>query len=493
MRPFLLCALIVIGLSAPSLAGSLDLTLSHGDLGNVVTVDLQGDSGELYAIVFSDDSGNMFKWISLTLSVPGLIGSLDGTGHATATLPLPGGAVFNDFVLFSQAATVTLGPLQIDDLSPICTITLGYGDQFVDSQGQLNSERTFATGTELDDGKVLIAGGGGGQVFTPVGLNTAEIYDPCTDSFTLSGSLMAVERSLHNASKIAGNQVLVSGGVDPLLVVTATADVYDPLIDTFTPTSNNMRRARIGHGQVTLDSGKVLVIGGSNALGDVVAFVNGTTNQTDLYDPGTNSFSNGGNMSEPKVYPSSTKLNDGRLLVAGGFSFITIIFPIPFISSNAEIYNPGTNSFSGTGSLNTNRVGHAGIRLGDGTVLVAGGASDPLLDPATITSCERFNPNTGVFTNVGSMATSRALFPLITLGDGRILAAGGGTGTYLSLLATDQSEIFDPNNNTWSATGSLTFGRGGQVGVRLVTGRTLMVGGADSNQNALKSGELYVE
>ncbi|MEQ8768694.1 MAG: kelch repeat-containing protein [Planctomycetota bacterium] len=493
MRTVLLCALLLITLSAPALAGPLDITLSRGDLGNVITVELSGDPGELYAIVFSDDSSNMFKWISLTLSVPGLFGTLDGNGEATANLPIPGGAAFNNFVIYSQAATVTLNPLQIDDLSSICTIKLGYGETFVASQDQMTSERTFATGTQLDDDRVLIAGGGGGQVFTPVGLRTAEIYDPCSDQFTLLTSLMAVERSLHSAAKLQDGKVLVTGGSDPFLVISPTADVFDPVTNNFTQTSGNMRRGRIGHGQVTLNDGRVIVTGGSNALGDVVTFVTGTTNQTDIYDPNTDSFAAGPNMSEPKVFASATKLQDGRTLVSGGFSFFTIIIPVPYISSNAQILNVAGTSFSGTGSLNTNRVGHTSVVLSGGDILVAGGASDPVLDPATVASAERFNPGSGTFSNVGSMTTSRALFPLVRLGDGRVLAAGGGTGTYLNLLATNLAEIFDPSSNTWSTTSAMGSSRGAQVGLRLDTGRVLMVGGADTNQNALKTAELFIE
>jgi hypothetical protein len=62
------------------------------------------------------------------------------------------------------------------------------------------------------------------------------------------------------------------------------------------------------------------------------------------------------------------------VLVAGGQSGI----------ASAELYNPGTGTWSTTGSMTTARFEHTATLLPDGRVLVAGGASSA--GPATATA-----------------------------------------------------------------------------------------------------------
>jgi hypothetical protein len=56
----------------------------------------------------------------------------------------------------------------------------------------------------LVNGKVLIAGGGSED-------STAELYDPATGSFSITGG-MEVGRSGHSATMLSNGSVLVVGG-----------------------------------------------------------------------------------------------------------------------------------------------------------------------------------------------------------------------------------------------------------------------------------------
>jgi hypothetical protein len=62
------------------------------------------------------------------------------------------------------------------------------------------------TASVLPNGKVLIAGG-----FTIDELNSAELYDPLTGSWTSTGNMNHI-RSDHTASILANGSVLVAGG-----------------------------------------------------------------------------------------------------------------------------------------------------------------------------------------------------------------------------------------------------------------------------------------
>ncbi len=63
-----------------------------------------------------------------------------------------------------------------------------------------------------------------------------------------------------------------------------------------------------------------------------------------------------------------TLLADGHVLVLGGFDGTHDL-------SDAEIFNPQSNTWSAAGGLNHVRAGHAATLLATGKVLVTGGAN----------------------------------------------------------------------------------------------------------------------
>ena len=79
----------------------------------------------------------------------------------------------------------------------------------IDPLDPLPSDRHFANGTILADGRVLIAGGEDADR-NPVA--TARIWNPRTESFTATGS-MTEARVDHSATLLSDGRVLVAGGL----------------------------------------------------------------------------------------------------------------------------------------------------------------------------------------------------------------------------------------------------------------------------------------
>jgi Galactose oxidase, central domain/Kelch motif len=130
----------------------------------------------------------------------------------------------------------------------------------------MTSRRSEHTATLLPDGRVLLAGGGSSDTT----YNSAELYDPATQTFNALGAVMSAAREGSAASPLPNGRVLLSGGgtLGPnppsSLVALNSADVYDPTAQTFTAAAATMTARRVKHTQTLLPDGSVLLVGGGN-------------------------------------------------------------------------------------------------------------------------------------------------------------------------------------------------------------------------------------
>ncbi len=334
--------------------------------------------------------------------------------------------------------------------------------------GNLNIGRRYQSGiaTQLLNGKVLLEAGtvegDAGLIDSP----SAELYDPSTGTWTLTGNLNR-RRFLHTATLLPDGKVLVAAGADidgggyfPI----ASAELYDPATGTWTIT-RPLNNRRFSHTATLLPNGKVLVVGGSNNVGLTSA---------ELYDPASGTWSDTGSLGNGHSNHTATLLPNGMVLVVGGLDSTN------HISANADVYNPATGTWTVTGSLNTARTDHTATLLPNGKVLVAGGA-------IFLASAELYDPATGMWTATGSMATAREDDTATLLPNGQVLVVAGNspTGT------VNSAEIYDPTSGSWAATGSLNTARREHAAILLSNGMVLVAGGADGSGFPLASAELY--
>ena len=192
-------------------------------------------------------------------------------------------------------------------------------------------------------------------------LATAEIYDPATGTFSRTGSMSTI-RDHHTATLLNDGRVLVTGGGGEGYASPTSADLYDPATGRFTKTGS-MHTARSLHTATLLDDGEVLILGGRSPK-------DSDERSAELYDPRTGTFRAAGNMREARQEHSATLLADGRVLIAGGYWSDGKNWRV---LSSAEMYDPAAGSFTAIGSLGTPREGHLAMRLPDGRVLIVGG------------------------------------------------------------------------------------------------------------------------
>jgi hypothetical protein len=281
--------------------------------------------------------------------------------------------------------------------------------------GSMHTGRVYASATLLTDSRVLVAGGEAGT--TP--LASAELFNPGTGTFSVTGS-MTVPREYHTATRLENDLVLIAGGmsVPNIDTAVASAELFNPATGTFTATGS-MKGIRQEHTATLLDGGKVLVVGGVGGPGPGPN--TGTLATAELYDPGTGKWSQTGSLAEARWGNTETKLADGRVLVASGSMD-------PAYPASAEIYNPTTGTWSKTGALGTARWWHTATRLADGRVLITGGDTVPQGQAATpIRSAELFDPASGTFISAGSMVKAREGHTAAMLPSGSVLLAGNST------------------------------------------------------------------
>jgi hypothetical protein len=186
--------------------------------------------------------------------------------------------------------------------------------------GGMTTARAGHTATLLANGKVLIAGGNvsGGWYSA-----TAELYDPATGTFSTTGP-MGTKRAAHTATLLRNDKVLIAGGYGQVgsgpLHTLDTAELYDLATGTFTPTGS-MSSAREYHTATLLLNGKVLIAGGT-----VDIYSQPTLASAELYDPETEAFSDVGSMGMARARHAATLLADGRVLLTGGEGWVSYLF-----------------------------------------------------------------------------------------------------------------------------------------------------------------------
>jgi hypothetical protein len=347
------------------------------------------------------------------------------------------------------------------------------------------------TATLLGDGTILIAGGASNPTgSSTVALAAASLYQPSFNSwFALPA--MNTARSFHGAALLdPGTSVLVAGGYinnsGVQLIAnlgggggicglqeptggspgpTQAAEIFNENTFGWTPVAN-MNSGRSEFTLVRLANGQVLAPAGS------------WSDQTaEIYDPTTNSWTYTGGMNAQRIGAATTLLPDHRVLVAGGdfgYNIAGIAINCP---TDAEVYDPVTNGWSGAGNMSKNRY-HATatvVTVSDGSwrVLVAGGEDGDDGNLPALSTAELWDPASNSFSPAASMNLARAFHTASVLPNGQVLVTGGsGSGG----VGISPAEIYDPKIDSWMLVQSMNYPRAGHTAtVELGPGPTKVV------------------
>jgi N-acetylneuraminic acid mutarotase len=362
----------------------------------------------------------------------------------------------------TSTTTYTLTVTNGAGTSATKSITINLSNVF-NSPGSLTAGRNNHTATLLPNGKVLITGGAG---LTLNFQSSTELYEPSTGVSSSTGSL-ATGRNYHTATLLPNGKVLVAGGL--ATSPTDSCELYDPSTGAWSSTGS-LITGRYFHTATLLPNGKVLVVGGQSVT-DLSSCL--------LYDPSTGTWSGTGSLNRVNglAHHTATLLPNGKVLVVG--------------DNEAQLYDSSTGQWSSAGLI-PRRYNHTATLLPNGKVLIAGGNSTTSSGGSNTSTAELYDIYSGTWSTTESMATARRNHTATLLRNGKVLVAGGESGSGSSTNTYSSAELYDPSTGSWSSVGSLINARSSHSATLLPNGRILVAGGGAWNIPPLSTTELFL-
>ncbi len=371
-----------------------------------------------------------------------------------------------------------------------------------ESAPSLTEARVYHTATPLADGNVIFIGGerdrmGAGGT-EPV-LDSVELFRAASDAgpagvVQLPGLHHA--RAKHSATLLSDGRLVVAGGMGGDRKPIASVEIWDPRLQAWQegPALNVPRH---GHSAVLLSDGRLMVLGGMDGQGK-------PTSSVEVLDVSGHAWTAAAPLLHPLRSQAALALGDGDVLVVGtSFDIYRHTVSSAMLWRHAAqqwrpagLLKPDLAADIGAdenyvllpdqggGALlfgqrlimqwspspagaseylpSLQRDGHTAAVLKDGRILIAGGR----LADAPSDLAEIYDPSTNRFTLTGRMRQPRmtgmpfqASLPAVVTDDGRVVVAGGwvkrpdGSGESIA----NHAEVWDPATGQWDIIEGLRF------------------------------------
>jgi N-acetylneuraminic acid mutarotase len=219
------------------------------------------------------------------------------------------------------------------------------------------------------DNKIYCIGGTIGSTGTGFIANN-EVYNPATDRWETKSS-MPTPRADLTASVVDGKIYLIGGkqyaSTTPFFIETNLNEVYDPVADTWTEAAS-MPTGVQGYASAVVGK-TIYIIGGSRQPSSLENTV--LANKTQVYDTQSGIWTKAAELPRTNSYGAAVATTGffapQRIYLIGGFSDGQF-------SNNTEVYDPMTDSWSFTESMPTGRAYLSLVVIGD--ILFAVGGFD---------------------------------------------------------------------------------------------------------------------
>lgn len=354
----------------------------------------------------------------------------------------------------------------------------------------MHTARGFHRAITIYDNSVMVTGGtdsaaawdptrGSSRQSTGLAVSTVELYRDDTRSW-FSLMPMSDARIAHGLARLPSGHLLAMGGDGGNGISLRSVERYDIARGVWT-TVESLATPRFSHGTVVLDDGRVLVCGGNNLQptgGQILDSV-------EIYEERLAGWQTVAPMQRPRMNHTATLLPSGKVLVIGGYSGNG---GEP-VEMSAELYDPARDVWSDAARLSIPRMQHTAVQLVDGTVLVAGGSSEPFM-PGLATS-QVYDPTEDAWRPTVDLGTGRKGHSATLLPNGHVLVAG--TSSLSDPVSARTAELYDPLHAQWTPAPDMYEGRFEHSATLMDNGRVLIAGGQRpvSHPSYLDAAELF--
>jgi hypothetical protein len=302
------------------------------------------------------------------------------------------------------------------------------------------SKRVYVAGSnifcagfvQLANGNVFVAGGNADSALH--GIRRTHVFDWRTETWS-RGPDMRDGRWYPSVASMPNDEALIIGGGPTVAEIRTTSGGLRRPTNVVTPSSREYPFFQAA------PDGRALLLGPARGLSLIDTVGLGAMTAFGDRDAITRS------------YGSYAPYDIGRFLVTGGGSVSEDgLSSVPTRTATIVNTSTGRPLAAPTGAMNRRRRQHNLTVLADGSVLATGGQSTMggggLVDLAgAVYAAERWNPATGVWTELAPAAVARQYHSTaLLLPDGRVLTGGGGICSVcnqVGYLRRDQ-EIFTP-------------------------------------------------
>lgn len=224
----------------------------------------------------------------------------------------------------------------------------------------LGEKRWYPTNVGLPNGRTLVFGG---QARAGAASNTVDEYDANTNTMRQLPATATKPVGMYPRIHLMANGKVLKTGPQRM------SAYFDPATNSWSNVASMLYGKRTRGGVVLLPgSRKVLTIGGSSTSPTATAEILDTSQASPKWRYT-------GSMNYARLLPNTVLLPDGQVLVVGGGEAFKYVNPVKV----AELYNPGTETWSVMAAQQGSRMYHAtALLLPDGRVLSAGQTNGPL-------------------------------------------------------------------------------------------------------------------
>jgi N-acetylneuraminic acid mutarotase len=313
---------------------------------------------------------------------------------------------------------------------------------------------------------------GGSQ--PPDVLNTGGRYNPSTDTWSTTSTTSAPDARIDHTAVWTGTEMIVWGGNGCCPIYFNTGGRYNPATDSWTATSTaNAPDGRVIHTAVWTGT-EMIVWGGQGPLPPPGFF-----NTGGRYNPGTDSWTATSTINAPVARAYDTAVWTGsEMIVWGGY---------PYTNSGGR-YEPGTDSWTATSLTNAPeaRGYHTAVWTGSEMIVWGGGHGGN----TEMNTGGRYNPgsNTWTATSTNNAPASRFSPKAVWTGSQMVVWGGANDGD----VFFNTGGRYNPGTNGWTATSITGAPTGRLLTTAVWTGSQMIVwGGQDDSGNNLNTGGRY--